>query len=74
MKPKYVMEPPVAWMWEKKNREGNWEICYWIQPELHEHELVNKPSDDARSVCVRLVRNSSLRTFLVVSELEIEGV
>lgn len=50
-------ETVLAWAWEIKDPNGEWRLCRWSQPFKSTLTLDEKPSDEARKVCVRMVRN-----------------
>jgi hypothetical protein len=49
---------PTAWAWEIKNGHGKWVLCHWAEPYRKALLMGEKPSPEARAVCVRLVRRS----------------
>jgi hypothetical protein len=57
-------ETVLAWAWELKDPTGKWLLCRWSAPSpaqlRGEGRHTRKPSDEARPVCVRMVRNRNL--------------
>lgn len=55
------MKGPRAWAWEINFGKG-WVLCHWAEPSKEKLLNGQKPSPDARAVCVRLVRNTPNRS------------
>ncbi len=51
----------LAWAWEIQNNKGEWVLCRWAESSKFKLNGFNRPSDEARKVCVRLIRNKDYR-------------
>lgn len=55
---KRIPESSLAWTWEIQDPNGVWVLCKWAEPWEACLKDREKPSDEARKVCVRMIRNS----------------